>query len=234
MYDEISNERVKLIMKSRALFGLTCCCAALAGCVHTDVLNTGGLTLRLGKDQALGSTEAVAMAGGFDQMQASFSTSTFVVVGAEGGRHDYTAYIAGDWEQPESTAQGSFDLTDPMLHLNGGWAYVYGNHPIVQTQRTRARAGAGTRFIVQIAPDSDRIYLIPATGAHIVTIECLRTDPVTVHELNVQGHYVEVRDDGSLSEPRDVIASPQHGFVVKVREEAIAQNLEWFRETQWP
>lgn len=207
---------------------------ALAGCVHTDLLNTGGLTLRLGKDKELGSTEAVALAGGFDEMQASFTTSTFAIVSAEGGRHNYTAYVAGDLQQPESTAKGSLSATDPILHLHSGWAYVYGSHPVVQTQRIRAIGGPGTRFIIEITNTLDRVYLIPATGSHAVSIEGFAGDPATVHELSAQGHYVEVSDDGTLSEPRDVVGSPQHGFIVNVRKAAIGQNLEWYRETRWP
>jgi hypothetical protein len=226
---------MELIMISRGLIAMISCVAALAGCVqiHTDLLNTGGLTLRLGKDKSLGSTEAVALAGGFDEMQASFTTTTFVVVGAEGAEHDYTAYIAGSFDQPDSIANGSLRAADPTLHLNSGWAYVYGDHPIVQTPRIRA-VGSGTRFIIEITPQCDRIYLIPATDNHKVIIECLRTDPPTVHELLIQGQYVEVRDDCNISAPLNVTGSPQHGFVEQVREEVIKQNLEWYRQNQWP
>lgn len=212
-----------------ALFNVT-----LSGCVHTDLLNTGGLTLRLGADKEFGATEAVAMAGGFDDMQSTFTTSTFTVLSAEGGKHNYTAYVSCDAEHPGSNAQGTINATEPTLHLGSGWAYVYGSHAIVQTRRVRAIGGPGTRFIVEIAADCDRIYLIPATGEHAVAIECRLTDPPAVHELSMQGQYMQVRDDCSASESRDIVGSPHHGFVVRAREAAIQQNLEWYRQNPWP
>lgn len=222
-------------MRLRSTIPVLLCGLLIApGCVHTDLLNTGGLTLRLGKDKELGSTEAVAMAGGFDDMQSLFTTSSFAVISVEGGKHNYKAYVSNDAEQPELTAQGSVNVVDPTLHLQSGWAYLYGDNAIVQTPRVRASGKPGTRMIIEITPQCDRLYLIPNTGEHSISIECRLIDPPVIHELSQQGYYVEVRDDCSVSESRDVVGSPHHGFVLNAREAVIKQNLEWYRQNPWP
>ncbi len=205
----------------RPLLVVMCISALVTGC-KVDLLNTKGT--HLDKD-LIGGTKAVALAGGFETLNNAFTTKSFVIGSVEGSGQNYTAYVA-PMPGTRPIAEASVSVGDPTLNLVSGWGYLFGVHPSAKTRRVRA-VGDGTRFIIQIDTNVDRVYLVPQSSTQYVRITPLVGNSPTPMSLSEQGKYVEIDDNGVISTPVAVVGSAQQTFVQSVRDAVMAQNLEW-------
>lgn len=124
----------------------------------------------------------------------------------------------------QSKTMGWVHSTDPIVYISGGWAIVWGQWPLVETDWVLTGA-LGTTFAVEVVDEyTQRIYFpIENPSGSSIQVSCQPTGPTIT--LNTPGTFVIVEEGCGYSGPTAINSVPSAAqFMEDAMEAAVASG----------